>query len=147
MRSNHVDEITSVCQKQYKSLLMGLQVIAQNKGWKVQQLVLVGGTCGSVHVESFNSNMKTLGVVESEWDLIQWKLVRCLLEEQDKVLRSYFAQRGGVRRNGRSRHDGNGREHVVFDVYMWQMNTQTVAGWPNLDSRVFLYLFIKIVST
>ena len=46
------------------------------------------------------------------------KVVRRLLEEQDKVLRSYFAQRGGMRRNGRSRHDGNGREHVGFDVYM-----------------------------
>jgi hypothetical protein len=27
------------------------------------------------------------------------------------------------------------------------MNAQTVAGWPNLDSRVFLFLFIKLVST
>jgi hypothetical protein len=113
MRSNHVDEIT-----EYKSLLMGLQAIGQNKGWKVQQLVFVGGTCGSVHVESFNSNMKALGVLEGKWDLIRRKLVPCLLEEQDKVLRSYFAQRGGMRRNGRSRHDGNGRDHVGFDVYM-----------------------------
>jgi len=118
MGSNHVDEITAVAQKQYKSLLMGLQAIGQNKGWNVQQLVFVGGTCGSVHVESFNSNMKALGVLESKWDLIRRKLVRCLLEEQDKVLRSYFAQRGRMRRNGRSRHDGNGREHVGFDVYM-----------------------------
>ena len=38
------------------------------------------------------------------------KVVRRLLEEQDKVLRSYFAQRGGMRRNGRSRHDVNGVE-------------------------------------
>ena len=82
MRGNHLDEITAVAQKQYKSLLMGLQAIGQNKGWKVQQLD------------------------------------RCLWEEQDKVLRSYYAQRGGMRRNGRSRHDGNGREHVGFDVYM-----------------------------
>jgi hypothetical protein len=91
----HVDEITAVAHKQYKSLLMGLQAIGQNKGWKVQQLVFVGGTCGSVHVESFNSNMKALGVLESKWDLIRRKLVRCLLEEQDKVRLSYFAQRGG----------------------------------------------------
>ena len=69
------------------------------------------------------------------------------MEEQDKVLRPYFAQRGGMRRNGRSRHDGDGRKHVGFDVYISQMNAQTVAGWPNLDSRVFLYLFIKLVST
>jgi hypothetical protein len=105
MRSNHVDEITAVAQKQYNSLLMGLQAICQNKGWKVQQLDIVGRTCGSVHVESFNSNMKALGVLESKWDLFRRKLVRCLWEEQDKVLRSYLAQRGGMRRNGRSRND------------------------------------------
>ena len=32
--------------------------------------------------------MKALGVLESKWDLIRQKLVRRLLEEQDKVLRS-----------------------------------------------------------
>ena len=101
MRSNHVDEITAVAQQQYKSPLMGLQAIGQNKGWKVQQLVFVGGTCGSVQAESFNSNMKALGVLESKWwDPIRRKLVRRLLEEQDRVLRSYFAQRGGMRSNG-----------------------------------------------
>jgi hypothetical protein len=45
----------------------------------------------------FNKNMKALGVLESKWDLIRQKLVRRLLEEQDKVLRSYFAQKGGAR--------------------------------------------------
>ena len=35
--------------------------------------------------------MKALGVLESKWDPIRKKLVRRLLEEQDKVLRSYFA--------------------------------------------------------
>jgi hypothetical protein len=58
--------------------------------------VFVGGTCGSVHVESFNENMKSLGVLESKWDLIRQKLVRRLLEDQDKVLRTYFAQKGGA---------------------------------------------------
>ncbi len=53
--------------------------------------MFVGGRCGSVHVESFNKNMKTLGVLESKWDPIGQKLVSRLLEEQDKVLRSYFA--------------------------------------------------------
>ncbi len=59
--------------------------------------MFVGGTCGSVHVESLNKNMKALGVLESKWDLIRQKLVRRLLEEQDKVLRAYFAQKGGAR--------------------------------------------------
>jgi hypothetical protein len=41
--------------------------------------------------------MKELGVLESKWNQIRQKLVRRLLEEQDKVLRSYFAQKGGTR--------------------------------------------------
>ncbi len=55
----------------------------------------------------------------SKWDLISTKrFVRRLLEEQEKVLQSYFAQRGGMRRIGRSKNHSNGREHVGFDVYM-----------------------------
>ena len=89
----------AVAQEQYTSLplVTGLQAVGQVKGWKVQQIVFVGGTCGSVHVESFNKNMKALGVLESKWDLIRQKLVRRLFEEQDKVLRAYFAQKGWAR--------------------------------------------------
>ncbi len=86
---------TAVAQEQNKSLLTGVQAVDQVKGWKVQQIVFVGGTCGSIHVESLNRNMKALGVLESKWDPIRKKLVRRLLEEQDKVLRSYFAQKEG----------------------------------------------------
>jgi len=96
-RSNYVEKAIAVAQEQYTSLLTVFQAVAQVKGWKVQQLVLVGGTCGSVHVESFNKNMKALWVLESKWDLIRQKLVSRLLEEQDKVLRAYFAQKGGAR--------------------------------------------------
>jgi hypothetical protein len=39
-------------------LLTGLQAVGQVKGWKVQQIVFVGGTCGFIHVESFDRNMK-----------------------------------------------------------------------------------------
>jgi hypothetical protein len=77
----------------------------------------VGGTCGSVHVESFNKNMKALGVLESQWDPIRKKLVRRLLEEQDKVLRSYFTQKGGARSQGGEGIHGKGREHVKWDMY------------------------------
>ena len=81
--------------------------------------MFLGGTCGSVHVESFNKNMKALGVLESKWDLIRQKLVRRLLEEQDKVLRAYFAQKGGARSQMGEGIQGNmsrGREHVKWDV-------------------------------
>ena len=52
--------------------------------------------------------MKALGVLESKWDSIRKKLVRRLLEEQDKVLRSYFAQKGG---SGPGARGGTGRAH------------------------------------
>jgi hypothetical protein len=86
-------------------------------GLRQQQIVFVAGTCGSIHVESFNRNMKTLGVLESKWDPIRKKLVRRLLEEQDKVLRSYFAQKGGTRSRGGDRGNCKGRERVQLDMY------------------------------
>ena len=52
---------TADAQEQYKSLLAGLQAVGQVKGRKVQQVVFVGGTCGSIHVESFNRNMRHWG--------------------------------------------------------------------------------------
>ena len=115
-RSNYEEKAT-VAQEQYTSLLTGLQAVGQVKGWKVQQIVFVGGTCGSVNVESFNKNMKALGVLESKWDLIRQKLVRRLLEEHDKVLRAYFAQKGGARSQRGDGIQGKGREHVKWDMY------------------------------
>jgi hypothetical protein len=114
---NYEEKAIAVAQEQYTSLLTGLQAVGQVKGWKVQQLVFVGGTCVSVHVESFNKNMKALEVLESKWDLIRQKLVRRLLEEQDKVLRAYFAQKGGARSQRGEGGQGKGREHVKWDMY------------------------------
>jgi len=79
--SNYLERATAVAQEQYNSLLTGVQAVGQVKGWKVQQIVFVGGTCGSIHIESFNRNMKASGVLESKWDPICKKLVRLLLEE------------------------------------------------------------------
>jgi hypothetical protein len=117
-RSNYVERATTVAQEQYTSLLTGLQAVGQVKVWKVQQIVVVGGTCGSVHFESFNKNMKALGVLESKWDPIRQELVRRLLEEQDKVLRSSFAQKGEARSQGGEGIHGKGREHVKWDMMM-----------------------------
>ncbi len=105
-----MEKAIAVAQEQYTSLLTGLQAVGQ-------QLVFVGGTCGSVHVESFNKNMKALGVLESKWDLIRQKLLSRLLEEQDKVLRAYFAQEGGATSQRGEGIQGKGREHVKWDMY------------------------------
>jgi hypothetical protein len=112
-----VERATAVAQEQYKSLLTDLQAVGQVKGWTVQQTVFVGGTCGSIHVESFNRNMNALGFLESKKDPVRKKLVRHLLEEQDKVLRSYFAQKGGTRRNAGNMGNCKGLEHVQWDMY------------------------------
>ena len=37
---------------------------SEGERWKAKLIVFVGGTCGSVHVQSFNDNLKELGVVE-----------------------------------------------------------------------------------
>jgi hypothetical protein len=98
------------------NLLTGLQAVGQVKRWKVPQIEFVGGTCGSIHVESFTKNMKALGVLESKWDPIRKKLARRLIEEQDKVIRSYFAHKGGTRSKGGDMGKCKAREHVHFDI-------------------------------
>jgi hypothetical protein len=118
VRSNYVERAAASAQDQYKSLLAGLQSVGRVKGWQTQQIVFVGGTCGSVHVESFNKNMKAVGVLESKWDPIRQKLVHRLLEEQDKVLRSYFAQKGGARGQRGKGIYGKGLDHVKWDMYV-----------------------------
>ena len=113
-----MERAAAAAQNQYKSLLAGLQSVGRVNGWQAQQIVFVGGTCGSVHVESFNKNIKALGVLESKWNPIRQKLVRRLLEEQDKVLRSYFAQKVGTRGQRRGGAHDQGREHVKWDMYV-----------------------------
>ena len=141
---------TAVAQEQYKSLLAGLQAVGQVNGLKVQQIVFVGGTCGSIHVESFNRNMKALGVLESKWDPIRKKLVRRLLEEKDKVLRSYFAQKGGTRSKGEDRSNCKGREHV-HGTFMREDGAR--GSWPSaqlslqkgsvkIEGVLFVYYFL-----
>jgi hypothetical protein len=53
-----------------------------------------------VHVQTFNSNLKELGVVESKRNTIRRGFVHELLNVQDTVLCSYFAQRKGTKNNG-----------------------------------------------
>ena len=67
----------------------------ENRGWKIKLIIFVGGTCGSVYTQTFSSNLKVLGVVESKRNIIRKGLVHELLNAQDTVLCSYFAQRSG----------------------------------------------------
>jgi hypothetical protein len=74
----------------------------ENRGWKIKLIIFVGGTCGSVHTQTFNNNLKVLGVVESKRNIIRKGLVHELLNAQDTVLCSYFAQISGERDASRS---------------------------------------------
>jgi hypothetical protein len=81
--------------------------------------------------------MKALGVLESQWDPIRNKLVRRLLEEQDKVLRSYFAQKGGARSQGREGTHGKGREHVKWE-HVCVKKKRTSHAEPELDDQIVI---------
>jgi hypothetical protein len=65
----------------------------ENEGWKIKLLIFVGGTSGSVNVKNFNDNLQELQVIESKWNAIRKGLAFELLNAQDTVLCSYFAQR------------------------------------------------------
>jgi hypothetical protein len=60
-------------------------------------IIFVGGTNGSVNVQIFNDNLKELQVLESKRNAIRKGLVYELLNAQDTLLYSYFAQRSGER--------------------------------------------------
>ena len=79
------------------------EAVGENSGWKIKLLIFVGGTCGSVHVQTLNNNLRELGVLESKRNTIRRGLVHELLNAQDTVLCSYFAQRSGARGEGRDR--------------------------------------------
>ena len=70
---------------------------------------LCGDTCGSVHVQTFNNNLKELGVVESKRNTIRRGFVHELLNTQDTVLCSYLAQRMSTKNDGWGQK-GNGEE-------------------------------------
>ena len=74
-------------------MVRGLSKALEGGEWRVILIVFVGGMCGSMEEKAFNANMELLGVIESERNTIRKRHVWKLLEEKDRVLRSYYAQR------------------------------------------------------
>jgi hypothetical protein len=84
--------------QQHDVLVESLEKVAgeaegESAGWKVKLIIFVGGTCGSVHVQTFNNNLKEHGVIESKRSTIRKGFVHELPNAQDTVLCSHFAQR------------------------------------------------------
>jgi hypothetical protein len=107
-RQNYRERGESRQRAQHDVLVKSLEKVAgevdgENGGWRIKLIVFVGGTCGSVHAQTLNNNLKELGVVESKRNSVRKGLVHELLNAQDTVLCSYFAQRSGERGEGRSR--------------------------------------------
>ena len=64
-------------------------------------LTFVGDTCGLVHKEHLEKNLEELQVLKLKWKGIRERLVRRLLEDQDKVFRCYYAAKwGGQKEQG-----------------------------------------------
>ena len=107
-------------ERQHGNLVQGLTAALNDSTWRVILVVFVGGMCGSVEEKAFNANMELMGVIESERNAIRKRHVWKLLEEQDRVLRSYYAQREGFEREGKGTQGQTGlrREHVGHGVYM-----------------------------
>jgi hypothetical protein len=82
---------------------------AENEGWKIKLLTFVGGTSGSVNVKTFNDILQELQGIESKRNAIRKGLAFELLNAQDTVLCSYFAQRAEAR-GDRQVQVGNGIE-------------------------------------
>jgi hypothetical protein len=92
-----------------------------------------------------------IGVLEGKWDLIRKKLVRRLLEEQDKVLRSYFAQRGGdAEQRGGTGATARARNMSALTCMCEDgRRARTVIELPNLDyvgSMEIGFLFLLFVE-
>jgi hypothetical protein len=67
-RHNYREQGERRARAQHDVLVKSLDTVAkeakgENAGWTVKLIIFVGGTCGSVHVQTFNNNLKELGVV------------------------------------------------------------------------------------
>jgi hypothetical protein len=58
----------------------------ENGGWKIELIIFVGGTSGSVQVQTLNDDLKELQVIESKGNPIRKGLVYELQNAQDTVL-------------------------------------------------------------
>ena len=107
-------------ERQHDNLVRGLNKALERGEWRAALVIFVGGMCGSAEENVFNANMELLGVIESERNAIRKRHVWKLLEEQDRVLRSYYAQRDGFDKGGQGTQGqtGLGREHVGHGIYM-----------------------------
>ena len=120
-------------EQQHGNLVRGLSKALEGSEWRVTLIVFVGELCGSVEEKAFNANMELLGVIESERNAIRKRHVWKLLEEQDRVLRRYYAQLEGFDRGGQGTQGqtGLGREHVGHGVHIYFVSLAAPSAIPS----------------
>ena len=121
-RRNYQERGEARARAQHDVLVKSLEKVAgeavgENSGWKIKLIIFVGGTCGSVHVQTLNNNLEELGVIESKRNTIRKGLVHELLNAQDTILCSYFAQKSGARVEGRGRESTVGEAFQGLDYF------------------------------
>ena len=90
---------------QHDVLVKSLETVAkeaegESAGWTVKLIIFVGGTCGSMHVQYKRSITISRSLGWSNRNTIRRGFVHELLNAQDTVLCSYFAQRMGTKNDG-----------------------------------------------
>ena len=78
--------------------------------------------------KAFKANMELLGVIESERNAIRKRHAWKLLEEQDRVLRSYYSQREGFDRGG---HGTQGQTGLCKKTNTKNGLVMQEPGWEN----------------
>ena len=84
--------------------------------------------CGLVEEEALTKNMELMGFSEGERNAIRKRHVRQLREEQDRVLRSHYAQRDGL---GGSRAGSQGQRGLGREKIERGSNTSVLVKWNN----------------
>ena len=75
-RRNYRERGEARARAQHDVLVKSLEKVAgeavgENSGWRIKLIIFVGGTCGSVHAQTLNNNLKELGVVESKRNTVR----------------------------------------------------------------------------
>jgi hypothetical protein len=66
-RRNYRERGEARARAQHNVLVKSLEKVAgdavgENSGWRIKLIIFVGGTCGSVHAQTLNNNLKELGL-------------------------------------------------------------------------------------
>ena len=74
-RRDYRERGESRARAQHDILIRSLEKVAgegegENEGWKIKLIIFVGGTSGSVNLQIFNDNLKTLQILESKRNAI-----------------------------------------------------------------------------